>query len=335
MRHLLAALMLLPLPVLAAPADLVRAAVDRHILPRTDALAEATEALSATAAEHCEASDPVLRDAFGAAFDAWLGVAHLTFGPAEDGDRYFALSFWPDTRGLTPRTLSSLIEAADPVAEDAATYADVSVAARGFYALEMLLYDDAVSAAGEAAYRCDLIRAVAGDIDATATGLADAWRDDFAGLMTGAGDNDRFRTPDEAVQTLYGALDHGLEFTADVRLGRPLGTWDDPRPDRAEAWRSARSLRHVALSLEALRDLAARLASDDPKAAAAVDARFAAALDRAAGIDDPAFAGVADPGGRFEVELLQQAVRAARDTVRADLGPALGVAAGFNALDGD
>ena len=52
-------------------------------------------------------------------------------------------------------------------------------------------------------------------------------------------------------------------------------------------------------------------------------------------LDDPIFAGVAFPQPRLKVEILQQSVDTIRTTVRNALGPTLGVAEGFNALDGD
>lgn len=137
------------------------------------------------------------------------------------------------------------------------------------------------------------------------------------------------------LQELFKALTTGLQFTADTRLGRPLGTFDQPRPTRAEARRAGRSLRHVQLSLIALRDLAQRLASISPEASATLDAAFGQSLDLTERLDDPVFAGVADPQGRLRVEALQQSIGRIREIAATDLGPALGVAAGFNALDGD
>jgi hypothetical protein len=342
MRYLLiASALALPAPSVAQDASdldaagIVEAALDRHILPGYARLAEETEDLAEAAEAGCAADDPGLRTAFHDAFDAWMGVSHLTFGPAEDENRLFALAFWPDARGMTPRSLLGLIEAADEMVESAEDYATVSVAARGFYAMEFLLYDETVSAAGDPAYRCALVQAVARDIDATAMDLRAAWERDFADLMREAGRNDRFRSPDEPLRTLFGALDQGLEFTADLRLGGPLGSFDRPRPRMAEARRSGRSLAHVTLSLSALEELAMILARDLPGTQAALREAFAIALERAETLDDPVLVDVADPQGRIRIEVLQQRVAEIRDLARAELGPALGVAAGFNSLDGD
>ncbi|MEO0388878.1 MAG: peptidase M75, partial [Pseudomonadota bacterium] len=62
---------------------------------------------------------------------------------------------------------------------------------------------------------------------------------------------------------------------------------------------------------------------------------FERALDRANALDDPVFAGVTDPPGRLRVEVLQQSVDAIRQVLRQEVGPTLGITAGFNALDGD
>jgi len=55
----------------------------------------------------------------------------------------------------------------------------------------------------------------------------------------------------------------------------------------------------------------------------------------AEGLDDPALAGVAEPQGRLRVEALQQSINDIRSLAAAQLGPTLGISAGFNSLDGD
>jgi predicted lipoprotein len=114
-------------------------------------------------------------------------------------------------------------------------------------------------------------------------------------------------------------------------LGRPLGTFDRPRPERAEARLSGRALQNVTVSLAALRDMALALSPDSPKTAAAFDR----AITLTVSLDDPGLQGVADPQGWLKVEILQQSVQATRDAALAEIGPALGVGIGFNAADGD
>lgn len=319
----------------AQAGERTEAILDRHVLPLVATLAESTAALDAAAEADCTPDGAALRTAYGEAFDAWIAFSHLRFGPAEAQARGFALAFWPDTRGMTPKTLRGLIAGADPAVETPEAFATVSVAGRGFYALEYLLYDPEIAALGSDAYRCTLTRAIATDMAATAADLAQDWQDNYADLMRHPGPDGPYQTDAEVLQEFFKALSTGLEINADLRLGRPMGQIGKPRPMRAEARRSGRSLHHVVVSLTALRQLAELLAGDDADLAADMDKAFDFALSRADRIDDPVFAGVATPEGRLHVEVLQQAIEAIRTEANMELGPALGVAAGFNSLDGD
>lgn len=330
MRMILATLAVWTAAATIANAQSVAPSVDQHVLPGYAALTLQTERLAAAAETTCDPADPALRQSFHDAFDAWISVSHLRFGPSEENDRAFALAFWPDPRGATPKALNTLIRDEDPVVEDSDSFETISVAARGFYALEFLLYAPEFAEAGDAAYRCRLIQAVTANIAANAAAIEAGWEDGYADLMRETG-NDRYRTDTEAAKQLFTSLSTGLEFTSGMRLGRPLGSFDRPRPTRAEARRSERSLRHVILSLEANKSLAAQLSDSDEEIAAA----FERAIERAKALEDPSFAGVSDPQKRFRVEALKSDVDEIRMLLAQDLGPELGITAGFNSLDGD
>ncbi|MEM7721088.1 MAG: imelysin family protein [Pseudomonadota bacterium] len=327
---------LMPLTLWAEDFDAaIDAALDTHVLPGVTDLAEASAGLATTAETHCASDAPELRAAYNTAFDAWMRVSHLRFGPSETDNRAFALAFWPDGRGVTPRTLSQLIGEEDPVVGNVDGYAEVSVAGRGFYAMEFLLYDPDLSTRGSDAYRCALIQVIAADIAATTAAILEEWEMEHASLMREAGSNDRYQSDAEAMRALFNALTTGLEFNADVRLGRPLGTFDRPRPNRAEARRSERSVRNITLSTEGLAELAAALTVDEPGMATGIAAGFDLVLEAAGRVEDPVFANVADPQGRLRVEALQQRTRGLRQMILTEMGPSLGISAGFNALDGD
>ncbi|MEL7114313.1 MAG: imelysin family protein [Pseudomonadota bacterium] len=326
---LLAAAMLVTAPISAQAVDL-EAIVQDHVLPRYANLAAETQQLAATAAADCTPDNAALTQAYHSAFDAWIGVSHLRFGPSEQEDRAFALAFWPDPRGATPKTLAALLREADPVVETPQAFATVSVAARGFYALEFLLFDPQFTETDDVAYHCALVQAVTADIATNAAAIFTAWDQGYGDLIATAG-NDTYRTETEAAQQFFTALTTGLEFTSSMRLGRPLGTFERSRPNRAEARRSGRSLRHVVLALDATAELAALISDTND----AVSRDFARALERATALEDPVFAGVADPGSRFRVEALQNSVVTIYRTLLEDVGPGLGITAGFNSLDGD
>ncbi|MES2539136.1 MAG: imelysin family protein [Pseudomonadota bacterium] len=293
----------LALGSLPAAAD-TAAVVQDHILPGFTSFAEAAQSLA-----DIQTCDPdSLRPAFHSAWDAWMQVAHIS---------------WPDPKGSGWMAQRALLDA-PPTAAD---MAQQSVAARGLPALERLLYP----AEALPTDPCPLIQATADDMAATAATLNEGWGP-FGDQMLTAGQagNDRFLKPEEATQALFTQLATGLESLADRRIGRPLGTFDKPRPDLAEAHASARPTRNIALSLTALKDLALTLNPDSPKTLAA----FNHAITLAEGLD-PDIDRITDPQAWLKLEILQQAVRSIRDTAVAELGPALGVELGFNSQDGD
>jgi predicted lipoprotein len=332
----LCAVALLPYMASAQTSDqITQTIVDTHVLPGFANLAAQSTALATTAAHNCSATSVDLRMAYGAAFDAWIAVSHLRFGPTETDERAFALAFWPDSRAATPKALATLIRTADPIAADAETYSDMSIAARGFYALEFLLYDPTISTAGADDYRCQLVQTITADIENLASAINADWQHDYADRLKSPTETGTYRTQDESVQELFKALNTGLQLASDTRLGRPLGTFERPRPTRAEARRSGRSVQHVDVALTSLRDLAHHLAAGDPALQTRFDDGFALALSQLQALPDPVFAAVAEPQSRFKVEIVQTSIEALRTISHDSLGPKLGVAAGFNALDGD
>ena len=306
----------------AASAD-VTEVVNEHIRPGYARFAVASADLAAL-----DTCDPgLLQPAFQAAFDAWLEVAHLHLGPVEEDGRALAIAFWPDPKSLGAKAQRGLMTG-DPDALTPERFAEQSVAARGLMGLERLLYPTDPPPADP----CPLIHATARDLARMAAEVDAGWGPFGDLLLTaGAAGNASFLSQTEARQAIFTQLATAIEFLADQRLGRPLGTFDKPRPERAEARASGRSLRNVALSLAALRDLAQDLNPGSPLTLAAFDR----ALGLAARLDDPGLQGVADPQGRLKVEILQQAVRAIRETALTEMVPALGVGLGFNAQDGD
>lgn len=323
MKHVFcAAFLCVPTSLVAG----VTTVVTDHILPAHAAFAEAGAGL-VTATTACDR--PEMQTGYHAAFDAWMGVSHIQFGPIEAQGLSLAIAFWPDPKNQTETSLGRLIAAEDPAVSDPLQFAEVSVAAQGLMALESLLYTERA----ESAYVCALAQAIATHLAQSAASLDAAWREDHAQVLMRAGpQNAIYQSQAEAQRVIYTALSTGLEFLHDQRLGRPLGTFERPRPKRAEAHRSGRSQRNIILSLQALEALATALAGAEiPKSRAA----FAEAIARADALDDPSLQGVADPARRFRIEVLQQAVGMIQRAVDEEIGAVLGVRAGFNSLDGD
>lgn len=318
----------LVLTLIAAPAVAdVSSALTDHILPGHARLAAATASLSATAAADC--TPEAVRPAFVEAYDTWVSISHIQFGPVEDQNTALAMAFWPDPKDRTGKALARLFAAQDAIVDDAAHFYDVSVAAQGFTALERLLFEPQA----DPTYACRLTQTIATSLAQKSEHPNQAWPAHADMLLSaGEAENTSFQSPQESQRALYTALSTGLEFLHNQRLGRPLGTFDRPRPLSAEARRSKRSLRHIILSLTALEDLALHMGATD---LTQTRAAFAEARNRASALDDPAPAGVAEPASRFRIEALQQSVRTLQVAVIEEIGTPLGISAGFNALDGD
>ena len=319
---LLACALLTASPAAAAPEAeaLAAAAVAAHVLPAYQRLNDATEALS-NIAPSCDAE--TLRPAYHGLYDAWMGAQHIGFGPIERDNRRYAIAFWPDTKGFAKKALDRLTAKQDPVVDDPDAFEKISVAGRGLLALERLLYNQDGAIALEEGYPCRLAQAIASDLAQNSANVLSEWR---------AAD-----APAASPRDLFVSLDAGLQALTDLRLGRPLGSFSKPRPRRAEAWRSGRSLRNIQLSLTAL--WALHEAAFAPLLAEPEQARIAAGFDKAAQLAERASAplheAVATPAKRIAVEALQTQTRALQAMAREIIAPAIGVAVTFNSLDGD
>lgn len=332
-----AALLSLPLPLLAdiPPPPEAEQALRGHILPGFSAFAGSAARLSEEAQADCAPESDRLRNAWNAAFDDWLAVSHLRFGPTETDNRGFALAYWPDSRGTMPKALQKLFDTQDPIITSPGGMDSLSVAARGFYALEYLIYDPKFRT--DPAYGCALTRALAADVARMAGAISHDWADAYGTLLLTPGSAySPYASAEKVRQELYKALYLGVQFTADMRLGRPLGSFDKPRADRAEMRQAGRSQRNVVQSVKALKSLALILSQGDAALVADVGAAFDTAITQAEALaDDPVFDGVSDPGQRFKIEVLKQTLDLIKEQQLANIGDKLGVAAGFNALDGD
>lgn len=334
--------------------------VERHIVPRYERLAEATAGLETSAETFCAApSAPkltALRDAYGAAADAWEGIQHVRFGPVELFMRSVRFAFWPDPRNTVGRQLTSTLSARDPEAVTQPAFDKGSIAIQGLPALERLLYGkdgaDALLAGGDdAAYRCTMAVGIAHNLAAIAKDVKAAWTGGdkpFADVIVKAGpDDDRYRDPKEATLDLFKSLYSAIELVADHKLSKPLGdSASAARPNLAESWRSERSLDNVRANLAAAEAIYrgeggygmsdfVREAAGDPALDDLLTRAFTQTRATAARISLPLEAAVSDPAVRPQVEQLATEAGALKQLLVQRLSVALGIPVGFNALDGD
>ena len=340
----------------AIQADLVRRLVERHVIPRYEVFAGRTAHLEETLERHCaapsETSAGQTADALEEAWVSWAGIRHVAIGPVTYLDRLYRIQFWPDSRNRTGKGVAGLVdEAAGGRPVDKEVIAGASVAVQGFPALERLIFGEAGEFLLDGSRPTDCAVAVA--ISAYLAGMAadihaqwtsppvDFGRELIAPKPVGG----PFASQSEALASLLTNAAAGLEALAHQRLERPMGTsLERVRPRRAEAWRSGLSTGLARADFASLIGFMSPEGGDVDGALRALgQVELADLLLRAMGETAKTLetlvlqieAAGGDPIGREELERLLLQLTALRGLLTEKVAPSLGVAAGFNALDGD
>lgn len=331
----------------------VDGAVQGMILPaysefagRAADVATATRALCSRPSKAALAS---ARTTFAALTNAFARIELFRFGPAQTDNRFERLFFWPDRRGRGFRQVATILRDADSSAASPDTLAAKSVAVQGLPALDHVLFGKGAGdlAADVGAFRCRYAAALGVRIVKVAGALDSAWSTDFAAVMGApSAENADFRSSGEVVQTLLRSAREQLQTAAAFKIGRPLGRGQGPaKPRTAPYFNAGLGLTTTEANVRAVRDLidALDLADVLPDGQTAVLSELAFYLDgavaamgdarRLAGGDWPAVATSADARTRLAYAPL--ALGQAIDILENRLPSALGLIAGFNALDGD
>ena len=337
-----------------APADYARvnaALVETHALPRYERLAAATDAFTGAAEAFCavgrDADHVRLRAGFHDAMDAWMGVQHLRFGPVDSRMRGFRFYFWPQARNKVGEAVAELVAANEDDAALAARIARANVAVQGLLAAEVLIYDQRYLDAD--AKGCRLLVALAANMRTMAAEILAEWQegdDAFAHLMTMPGpDSPHFEDHAAGTLAFFQGLHDSLQLIYDINLKPVIGdSAKTVRPVLAESRLSGRSQRNIVLTMEALQALYLGRGSAglgdltvvaDPKLDRLMRKAFRLTLETARSIEGPVEKAAADPARRPPVQKLAKQMQALKQIVRDRLASALGLAVGFNALDGD
>ena len=266
-------------------------------------------------------------------FDAWVRISHLRFGPVEENGNSLAIAFWPDKKGFVKKVLRNLIADSDKVIESVDEFQEISVAGRGLFALELLLYDKDFAEYDPGDYECGLVVAITKELERMTREIYENWIDNYKlkFLQYGSTLSD-FNSEREVVQALYTSITTSLRFNSEQRLGRPLGKTNNPKPKRSEAYRSSRSLTNLKHSISAIYELSHLLFNEENEALTRAYERFHTYLST---FDQDIFPGIVSSDYRKKLKILQWKIKDIEDVINADLGKKLGVSSGFNSLDGD
>lgn len=340
-----------------AYARLNAAMLNQHVLPRYERLAAATARQTRTAREFCmESGSAGLADVRGTyhhTMDAWMDVQHIRFGPVQLYMRAYRLYFWPEARGKVGDAVETLLAKDDPGALAAARLADASVAIQGLPAIEYLLYtDDSLPGTGAmASLHCSLLMGISSNMQSIAAQIVADWRGgdvNFRRLFLNPGpDNDYYQSHRDTALALFKSFHDALALIADVKLKPVVGeSIETARPALAESRSSGRALRNIVLNLEALQALylgegeaglstLVKQYGTDKELDPLMRKAFRMTIEAANAIDAPLTEAVADEERYRQAETLSTRVIALKQLVKSRVAPALDLAVGFNALDGD
>ncbi len=270
-----------------------------------------------------------LREAFNEASDAWARMEMFTSGPLSRKNRRERISHWPDPRNAVARVLKTLLEGEGEAGLEPEQIAGASIAVQGLPALERLLFpdNDTKDAAGALSQRaCAVGNAIARNLQTIAADALAEWS------APETGDLARTRAvrmspakAGEAASAVLGDIATGLRILEDRKIP-PLfgGKGAAPNEKAAEGWRSHRSERNLLLNVETLQSALQAIEPFAPEACAAALAKLA---DAAAALAQPG-----DPNrGAAVIAAINNARYYAVDVLPGELGVALG----FNSLDGD
>ncbi len=332
---LLAAAVMLPLPVFAAPdyVKIAERARTEFVQPAYADLAKTAKDLIAAIDGDCAkggAKGAASKPAFVGVMDAWQRAQPIRHGAVAMENRHSRLQFWPDKRHRTGKHLSQFLASGTPAALMPEAFADASVAVQGLSALERLLFDEPGLAPspskGEGVSRCALARAIAVNVGAVADAVAASWRQ--------APDGDG----KARVGELFKDLTTEMQLVAEYKLALPAGSEDTPaRPALAESWRAGRSLRNVELNLKAAKAVYEILAADatDDAQHKLIEHQFGEAFDMMKGWRPSLKQLLESPEGPLKARALGYVVTSLREIVIVKLMRDLDLKLGFNSLDGD
>ena len=330
----------------------VERTIERFIVPGYAALSAASEEVVESMAGLCAAPGEVTlsgaRASFARVVAAFSRMELFRFGPARENHRFERLFFWPDRRGRGRRQVEALLAREDPGSLDVSKLREKSVAVQGLPALEYVLHGKGREGLGngDARFRCLQGEAIAGAIDHTARRIHQGWTGPrgFDTVMRTAGpENPVYRTRGEVVEDLLGAAAEQLGIVEELKLGRVLRDGPDTaKPKRAPFWRSGLTLASIRDNVDGVLDLLdegdfeALLPETEAHLADRTGSELRRARDVLAGLSGGDLPGLlSDPETHRRISGAASRIGAAASLLREDFPRVLGLAAGFNSLDGD
>lgn len=350
---LLGVALLMPLTELAAatlPAENAFAdrAVHQVYQPAAERFSQASKDFLVAARGSCdvrsgEALDTLL-SRYESAVAAFSALELYRTGPLLEDNRQNRLFYWPDKRRVGERQMRELLADANAAHLTGDDVAGKSVALQGFPALERLLYGKRTPlhfADGSDAPDCQVVMAIAENIDAMASAIDKGWQDDapqVMSLLQPAAGSDFYRTEEEVLRSLVTQILVGADVVQDRKLSALVG--EKANIKTAPLWRSAQSLAMIRANLDSLRALSVDTGlAEQANLENELAFEFRSADQMLQKLQ--ALPGLVDDTGEFtdDAESLLRSLMAVVGGIRYTLNDrfvaTLGISPGFNSEDGD
>ena len=327
-------------------AALAKAVIDQVVVPAYREHARAMQRLGPAIERYCmgdSASDAAaVHGAFGEAMDAWQRAWPFGFGPVMREAGRARIAFWPGRPGSAARQMRKVLRTRDESLLDPEQLAGKSVAVKDLQALERLLFE-----VQRDAYTCGFAGAVARYQSDLAEEILHEWTKDGGfrqAALAAGGASDEYADDAEVARDVIRVLTESLDVVIAQKLEVPLGaSAEKAKPKRAESWRSARSMRNVALNIESIRALVETpggfadlvTAHGESKLADTLRSGFEDAASKAGAVSLPLRDAVSDPDERAKLLELLGTLRSLRALVTGPLSRTTGLLVGFNSQDGD
>ncbi|MGS4887509.1 imelysin family protein [Roseibium sp. MB-4] len=325
-----------------------------YIQPEIRVFADVATRLPEAVQEVCQAPTDEAKSDFKVVFSDAVGqfarIHFLRLGPLIEEDRISRLAFQPDPRGIAQRQIRKLYGAQDESVRTAESLSEKSVALQGLTALQLIAFDKTGAVVlGEVGERGDFTCSYALAISENVAGIAQdvmlSWfdADGFSKtLLETGGSNARYQTDKEALEDVFQTLSTALIVVRDQNIAPALGSSEEKaRPNRIPFSRSDNGVVFLTSEMNGIldaiqsMDLEPMMPEEHAWLIGSMTFEFENAMKTLNKLPPPLRETFEPSGAYGQLSLLVISLNSLQRLVGERVAGALGLAGGFNALDGD
>lgn len=264
------------------------------------------------------------------AMQAWMPLQGVTKGPINDLDLAWSIQFWPDKKNITGRKIKQLLQS-QKTDWNALQISEQSVAVRGLGALELLIFEQQLSAEN-----CPLATAISHHLADNSQVITETWSEQYAPKLVHQSKDKKQQKTIEL--SLVAELSHQLSFI-NKKFLMPMGN-GHVHPYQAEAWRSESSMLQLKSSYQSLQEYFLQgvkpllLQEKHPYLAHSIEATFKELFN-----NWPSEASfkklLSEQSGLKQLYRSKMSMDTLSYQLQEELPIALNIIVGFNATDGD